>query len=86
MDQGNRLGNIFVEQNILSAKTVERVVAIAERMHRRVADVLEDMGLITCEELANALAIQYKRKTAFNFARYSFNQQLSAGITLKWNP
>jgi len=76
MDLGSRLGNIFVDQSILSAKTVERLLAIAERIHKRFADVLEDMGLITCEELANALAILYKCKTAFNFARYSFQQQL----------
>jgi CheY-like chemotaxis protein len=76
MDQENRLANIFVEQNILSAKTVERVMAIAGRMHKSVTDVLKDMELITCEELANVLAIQFKCKTAFDFARYSFKQEL----------
>jgi CheY-like chemotaxis protein len=76
MEQRKRLGEIFVDQNILTAKTVARVLTAAERMHKRVSDVLEDMGLITCEELANALAIQYGLKPAFNFARYTFKQQL----------
>jgi CheY-like chemotaxis protein len=81
MDQRKRIGEIFVEQNILSQKTVERVLAIAQRTNRRLGAVLEEMELITSEELAGTLAIQYKCRTVFNFAKFSFPPQLLNIIT-----
>lgn len=81
MEQRKLIGEIFVEQNILSPKTVERILAIAKRTNRRLGAVLEEMELITSEELASALAIQYKCKTVFNFAGYSFPPQLLNIIT-----
>ncbi len=76
MDQRKKLGEIFVEQNLLCAKTVERVVGIAKSLDKRFGTVLEEMGLITGEELAVALAKQYNCKTIFNFARYPYPPQL----------
>lgn len=81
MEQRKKLGEIFVEQNILSPKTVERVLSHAKRINKRFGAVLEEMGLITAEEFAGALAIQYKCRTVFNFARHSFPQQLLDIIT-----
>lgn len=81
MENRKRLGEIFVEQNILSRKTVERVLAIAQRSDKKFGAVLEEMGLITPEELAVALATQYKCGTVFNFARHSFPPQLLNIIT-----
>jgi CheY-like chemotaxis protein len=71
-----KLGEIFVEQRILSALTVERIVAISQKLNKRFGTVLEEMGLITGQELAAALAIQYGCKTAGNFAGASFPPQL----------
>jgi CheY-like chemotaxis protein len=76
MEQRKKLGEIFVEQNILTPKTVERVLSIAQRCGKKFAAVLEEMELITLEEFANALAIQFKLKTVFNFAHYSFPPQV----------
>jgi len=76
MDQRKKLGEVFVEQNLLCTKTVERVVALAKSLDKRFGTVLEEMGLITSEELAAALAKQYNCKTIFNFAKYQYPTQL----------
>lgn len=54
-----KLGEIFVEHEILSSKTVERALVRSQALNRRLGMVLEDMELITGEELAAALAIQF---------------------------
>jgi CheY-like chemotaxis protein len=81
MEQRKRLGEIFVEQGILSLKTVERVLAIAKKNNNKFGALLEEMGLITPEEFADALAIQFKCRTVFNVAGYSFPPQLLNIIT-----
>ena len=67
MEQMKKLGEIFVEQSILCPTIVERVVAISVKLNKRFGTVLEEMGLVTGEVLALALAQQYKCKTIFNF-------------------
>jgi CheY-like chemotaxis protein len=81
MEQRKKLGEILVEQNILSLKTVERVLSIANRNGRRFGEVLAEMELINPEEYAGALAIQYNCRTVFNFSRHSFPRQLLDIIT-----
>ncbi len=81
MQERKRLGEIFIEQKILTPKSVERVLAIAQRKGKRFAAVLEEMELITPEEFANAIAIQFNLKTVLNFARYSFSPQVLGIIT-----
>lgn len=67
-----RLGEIFVEQGIITAKTVERVLCRSKLLNRRFGTVLEDMELVTGEELATALGIQYGFKTVSNLLSYSY--------------
>ena len=81
MSERKKLGEIFVEQNILCPKTVERVVNTSKKTNKRFGTVLEEFGLITGSELAEALALQYKCKTVFNFARASFSPQLLSIMT-----
>jgi hypothetical protein len=62
-----RIGEILVESQILSAKTVERVLLRAARSKIKLGMALEEIELITPEELATALAIQFgikRSKTA----------------------
>ena len=80
MEKRKKLGEIFVENGILSAKTVERMLVVAKRLEKRFGTVLEEMGLITGEELAAALAQQYSCRVAGNFAGYSFSADLLAKI------
>lgn len=54
-----RLGEIFVEQGIISAKTAERVLDKSRQLGRRFGTILEDLELVSGDELAAALAVQY---------------------------
>jgi CheY-like chemotaxis protein len=80
MDQRRLLGEILVEQNLLSPTTVKRVVEIAKGAEKRFGTVLVEMGLITGDELAFALAKQYNCKMISNFAKGSFPPDLLAII------
>ena len=81
MSERKKLGEIFVEQDILCLKTVERVLAISQKTNKRFGAVLEEIGLITGEELAKALALQHQCKTVFNFAKAHFPPQVLDIIT-----
>lgn len=70
------LGEIFIEQNLLSPTTVKRVVEMAKAMNKRFGTVLEEMGLVTGEELAFALGTQYNCKMISNFAMGTFPPEL----------
>jgi len=76
MKQRRKLGEIFVEQNLLTEKMVDRVIAISKSLNKRFGTVLEEMGLITGEELAYALARQYDCKMISNFSTGSFSPQV----------
>lgn len=80
MENRKKLGEIFVENGVLTEKTVERMLAVAKRLNKRFGTVLEDLELVTGEELAAALAIQYGCRVASNFAGYSFSADLLATI------
>ena len=54
MSQAKRLGEILVGRGIISLKTRDRVLRRAESLNRRIGNVLEDLGLVTGEELAAA--------------------------------
>lgn len=71
-----KLGEIFVAHKLLSGPTVERVVKIAAKRNKKFGFVLEEMGLVTGVELANALAEQHGLKTIDNFADVVFPAQL----------
>ena len=83
MGTRKRLGEIFVESGILTVLTVERMLAIAKSQEKRFGTVLEELGLITGEELAAALAQQYSCRVASNFAAYSFSPELLATIPVE---
>ena len=76
MKERKKLGEIFVEQNLISAKTTERVIAISRHLNKRFGTVLEEMGLVTGEELAYALAQQHNCKMISNFTNGSFPPQV----------
>ena len=76
MEKRKKLGEIFVENGILSDKTVERMLLASKRLHKRFGTVLEELGLVTGEELAQALAPQYACRVASNFAGYCFSPEL----------
>lgn len=71
-----RLGEIFVEHGILTRKTVDRILERSQALRRRFGEVLEDMELITGDELAAALAIQYGCKVVKNLSVMSISPQV----------
>ncbi|MBM2838535.1 MAG: Histidine kinase [Deltaproteobacteria bacterium] len=82
---GNRkkLGDIFVEKGIVTEKTVERTLFLAQAHNRRLGELLEDMGLVTGEELADALAVQYNCETVNNFSKLEIPEELKKLIPLE---
>ncbi len=71
-----RLGEIFVEQGIITEKTVERILSRAKLLNQRFGTVLEDMELITGEELAVALGVQYGCKVVLHLRDYTFSPEV----------
>lgn len=71
-----RLGEIFVERGLLTEVSVQRLVDHAKRKNIRLGMLLEVIGLVTPEELAEALAVQHQCRTIMDFARYKFTPQL----------
>jgi CheY-like chemotaxis protein len=76
MEKRKKIGQILVETGVITAKTVERVMTRAQKLGKRVGTLLEEMELITGEELAAALAIQYGCKVVRNLP----NQPIQAEI------
>ena len=82
MEKKKRLGEIFVDNGILTEKTVERMLLVSKRLNKRFGTVLEDLELINGDELAAALATQYSCRVASNFAGYSFAPELLGIISV----
>lgn len=70
------LGDILVEADIISKKTLERALERQKGTKERLGTVLEEMGVITEEELADALAAQFNFKTVKGFIDHTFPQDL----------
>lgn len=70
------LGDILVEAEIISKKTLERALVRQKEGKDRLGMVLEEMGVITEEELAEALAKQFNFKTIKNLVNHAFPQSL----------
>lgn len=75
------LGEILVGKGLLSTVTVERMLALANMEKSRLGWFLEDRGLITEHELAEALAEQHKLKHVTNIEQYSYPKELLELIT-----
>ena len=54
---------------------VERIIRIANATHRRFGQTLEDLGLITGEEIAQALSIQFEHKIVTDICRFTIPQE-----------
>jgi CheY-like chemotaxis protein len=77
------LGEIFVERGLLTEVSVLRMVDQSRRKKIRLGTFLEQIGLITPEELAEALAVQYQCRKIRNFARHAFSPQLLRMIPIE---
>lgn len=70
------LGDILVEADIISNKTLERALERQKLEKKRLGIVLEEMGVITEDEIVEALSKQFNFKTIKNFVGHAFSQEL----------
>lgn len=71
-----QLGDILVEAEIISRKTLERALERQKTDRKRLGVVLEEMGVITEEELVDALSKQFNFKNIKNFAGRTYPPEL----------
>ncbi|HTP63800.1 MAG TPA: response regulator [Geobacteraceae bacterium] len=76
MSDRKRIGEIFIERGLITEKTLERALERAKRQKKRIGLTLEEIEVITRDELAKALAEQYDCKVVSNFARFQFPREL----------
>src|ERR1035437_3903370 len=72
MTDKKKLGEILVENGTISEKTRLRALERAEKQNAKIGYVLEEMGVITGHELAEALAFQFGYKMASNIGRHTY--------------
>ncbi len=70
------LGDILVEAEIISKKTLERALERQKADKKRLGIVLEEMGVITEDELTDALSKQFNFKTIKNFVDRPYSEEL----------
>ena len=70
------LGDILVEAEIISKKTLERALERQKTDKKRLGAVLEEMGVINEDELTEALSKQFNFKTIKNFVGHTYTQEL----------
>ena len=76
MQNKKLLGEILREKAIISEKTLNRTLEKAKRQGKRLGAILEEAGLVTGEEIADALAIQYGCRVVTGFNNHSFSPEL----------
>jgi hypothetical protein len=70
------LGEIFIERGLLTDVTVQRLIGHAKSKNIRFGTLMEAIGLVTPEELAEALASQYRCRNIHDFAKHSFSAEM----------
>lgn len=78
-----RIGEIFVENGTITEKTLQRALARASKLQGKLGYILEDMGVVTGEEIAQALASQYGYKRVRNIAKFKLSDDLLNLITVE---
>ena len=76
MKEKKRLGEFFVENGLITEKTLQRALVRAKRLQQKLGIVLEDIEVITGEELARALAWQFGCQVVTDIARHRFPPKL----------
>jgi PleD family two-component response regulator len=81
--QRKKIGEILVERGLMTHVTVDRFVALAQRTGKRFGVVLEELGILTGDELAEALALQYNLRIVKDFAQYRYADSLLKMMTVE---
>jgi CheY-like chemotaxis protein len=76
MTDRKRIGEIFIENGLITDKTLQRALTRAKRQKKRIGLILEEIEVITRDELAKALADQFGYKVVGKFAHDRFPAEL----------
>lgn len=76
MESRKHMGKLLVDAGIISVKTLERTLDIQKGSGKRIGELLRDMGIVTEEEVTEALASQCNLRTVRNIANHSFPKEL----------
>ncbi len=78
-----KIGEIFVENGTITEKTLQRALERAKKQQTKLGYVLEDMGVVTGNEIMEALADQFNYQKVSNLVRYKFTADLLNLITVE---
>jgi PleD family two-component response regulator len=81
MKEWKKIGQILIEEGILSPKTVSRILAVSKKHNKRFGWTLEKLELVSGEEMAEAIAKQFNLRLASNLTRLSYSQELLEIVT-----
>ena len=71
-----QIGNLLVEAGIISVKTLERSLEMQKGSGKRLGSLLREMGIVTEEEVLEALGKQCQLRLVRKFANMSFPKDL----------
>ena len=71
-----RIGEYFVENGTITQKTLQRALERAKKKDNKLGYILEDMGVVTGDEIAQALASQFGLKKIKNLYKYALTPDL----------
>ena len=75
-----QIGSLLVEAGIISATTLERSLELQKGSGKRLGALLRDIGIVTEEEVLEALARQCSTRVVRNFANHDYPKELLALI------
>ena len=71
-----KLGEIFLEKGLINEVTLTRSLERSRNQKAKLGTLLENIGLITGDELSDALASQYGFRVVRDFAKFRYAQEL----------
>jgi CheY-like chemotaxis protein len=71
-----RLGEIFLEKGLINEVTLTRSLERSRNQKAKLGTLLENIGLITGDELSDALSSQYGFRVVRDFAKFRYTQEL----------
>ena len=75
MEDWKAIGQIFVENGIITPKTLARILEISTERNKRLGWFLERLKLVTSDELTSALAYQFNLRKVSNLTGHTFPEE-----------
>ena len=78
-----QLGYLLVDAGIISIKTLDRALEMQKGSGKRIGALLQEMGIVSEEEVVESLAKQCNLRTVRNFAGQNFPRELLSLVPAK---